>query len=439
MPDGRTQVAFPRRQSPSWNRRGWLPEARSVRVPTGRPLWNKRPTQSSGLWPPFLSRRPGGADCEGRAGRFVLSSERRTLAGLFVFAILAPLSFTNCWYGNDPKELTAVSWGGYYTEASVEAYYRPFEESTGFTVRQLTYSGGLEEIRAQVTSGEIEWDVVDLEIFDAVRGCNEGLLEPIPWVMLAPAADGTPAEDDFLEDTTTECGVGASVYSTIYAYNEERFPHEKPTTVADFFDVARFPGRRGLRRSPQVNLEFALMADGVPPAQVYNVLRTPAGQERAFRRLDGLRDHIRWWVGADDPVEMLATGEVVMSTSFNGRMFHARFLQGHPFTIVWHGQVVDIGQQGIVRGTPRLSQAYRFVRLGSSTQAIAMLSRHTAYSPSRRSALPLVTTHVGSGVELAPHLPGAPENMGHALRSDWRWWSDNFDDVNDLFQAWLDR
>ena len=236
---------------------------------------------------------------------------QRSLAASLVFAMLASLGVAGCWYSEAPKELTAVSWGGCYTEASVEAYYRPFEESTGFTVRQMTYSGGLDEIRQQVTSGDIVWDVVDLEIFDAVRGCNEGLLEPIPWVMLAPAADGTPAEEDFLEDTTTECGVGASVYSTIYAYDEERFPGEKPTTVADFFDIARFPGRRGIRLSPQVNLEFALMADGVPPEEVYDALRTPAGQERAFRKLEGLRDHIRWWVAADEPVEMLAAGEVV--------------------------------------------------------------------------------------------------------------------------------
>ena len=303
----------------------------------------------------------------------------------------------------------------------------------------VQYSGGLEEIREQVTSGDVEWDVVDFELFDAVRGCEEGLLEPIPWVMLAPAADGTPAADDFLEDTTTECGIGTSLYSTIYAYDENRFPGAKPATVADFFDYERFPGRRGMRRSPQVNLEFALMADGVPPSEVYAALRTPAGRERAFRKMDSLRDHIRWWVEAGDPVEMLADGDVAMTTSFNNRMFHARFVNGQPFAVVWHGQVVDIGQLGIVRGTPRLAQAFRFIRLASSPEAIATLSRYTAQSPSRKSAFPLVTTHIGSGVDLGPHLPTAPENMEHALRSDWRWWSDNHDEMDELFRAWIDR
>ena len=371
------------------------------------------------------------AHAKGRAGM-------RRCAISFAAAVL--LGSAGCWTsGEDPKELTAVSWGGFYTEASVHAYYRPFEENTGFAVRQVRYSGGLEEIREQVASGDVEWDVVDLEIFDAVRGCEEGLLEPIPWVMLAPAPDGTLAEDDFLEDTTTECGIGASVYSMVYAYDENRFPDAEPTTIADFFDVERFPGRRGMRRSPQVNLEFALMADGVPPAEVYASLRTPAGRERAFRKLDSLRDHIRWWVEPRVAVEMLADGDVAMTTSFSGRMFHARFVDGHPFRIVWHGQVLQIGQLGIVRGTPRLSQAFRFIRLASSTEAIATLARRTAYSPSRQSAFPLVTTHVESGVDLRPHLPTAPEHLEHALRSDWRWWSDNLDEMDELFRAWLDR
>lgn len=345
-----------------------------------------------------------------------------------------------CWFsGEDGQELTAASWGGSYTEASVHAYYRPFEARTGWRIRQILYSGGLERIREQVTSGEVEWDVVDLELFDAVRGCEEGLLEPIPWVMLAPAPDGTWAEDDFLEDTTTECGVGTSLYSTVYAYSDNAFPGAKPTTIGDFFDHERFPGRRGMRRSPQANLEMALMADGVPPADVYAALRSPAGRERALGKLDSLRDHVDWWTDAGDPVQMLADGDVVMTTAFNNRMFHARFVDRQPFSIVWHGQVVEIGQMGIVRGTPKLGQALRFIRLASSTEAIATLSRHTAQSPSRVSAMPLVTTHTGTGVDLQPHLPTTAENMEYALRSDWRWWSDNIEEMDELFRIWLDR
>ena len=90
---------------------------------------------------------------QGRAG------DRPGLLG-FVAAVL--LGSAGCWIDSeDPKELTAASWGGSYTEASVHAYYRPFEENTGFSVRQVQYNGGLEEIREQVTPGDVQWDVVD--------------------------------------------------------------------------------------------------------------------------------------------------------------------------------------------------------------------------------------------------------------------------------------
>lgn len=341
--------------------------------------------------------------------------------------------------GADEDRLTVVSWGGAYTEASGPAYYEPFEQQTGVTVRRVQYSGGLEEIREQVTSGDIEWDVVDMEIFDTVRGCEEGLLEPIPFVMMAPAPDGTWAEEDFFPDTTTECGIGATIYSTIYAYDNRQFPDERPATIADFFDLERFPGGRGMRRSPQVNLEFALMADGVPAEEVYPALRTAAGRERALRKLDTIRDEIHWWTDPGDTVRLLAEGDAAMSTAFSGRMFHARFVEEHPFTVVWDGQVVDLGQLAIVRGTPRLGDAFRFIRLASSTEANATLARHGAYSPSRRSALPFVIRHPGTGVELAPHLPTTPANLERGLRSDWRFWVEHLDEMNALFETWLDR
>ena len=84
-------------------------------------------------------------------------------------------------------------------------------------------------------------------------------------------------------------------YSTVYAYHAEHFKERKPETIADFFDLEAFPGRRGMRRVPIVNLEFALMADGVPRDSVYAILDTPEGVSRAFRKLDTIKDQVVWW------------------------------------------------------------------------------------------------------------------------------------------------
>ena len=111
--------------------------------------------------------------------------------------------------------------------------------------------------------------------------------------------------------------------------------------MQDFFDLERFPGRRGMRRSPVANLEFALMGDGVPAEEVYAVLDTRAGVERAFRKLDTIKDEVVWWETGAQPPQMLADGEVLMSTAYNGRIFNAQVLEEQSFVIVWDGQVLD--------------------------------------------------------------------------------------------------
>ena len=226
--------------------------------------------------------------------------------------------------------LTVVSWGGAYTRSQVEAYHRPFTAMTGIPIVSENHEGGLARIKAQVESGEVTWDVVDLVLSDVVRGCEEGLLESLDLDALPPAPNGRSARDDFVAGTLHECGVGSVIWSTIYAYDDGKFPGAKPTTIADFFDTRTFPGKRGLRRTPRVNLELALMADGVPSGKVYELLATDEGIDRAFAKLDTIRDDIVWWIAGAQPPQLLADGEVVMTTAYNGRIFNAQVQDRKP-------------------------------------------------------------------------------------------------------------
>ncbi|MYF77080.1 MAG: ABC transporter substrate-binding protein, partial [Acidobacteria bacterium] len=267
------------------------------------------------------SHRLPGARPRARIDETVNDAQRGAPRALVALGLLAGIA---CAADPPDGSLTAVSWGGSFARAVNKAYYEPFEAETGVVIGREDYNGGLAQIRTQVDVGNVHWDVLSVEMSDAMRGCDEGLLERIPKDILAPGADGAPAEEDFSPGTLSECGVGHTFYSTIYAYHPDRFPDEKPSTIADFFDLERFPGRRGMRRSPLVNLEFALLADGVPPAEVYAVLDTPEGMRRAFRKLDTIRDHVVWWEAGAQPPQMLADAEVVMSTAYNGRIFNAQ-------------------------------------------------------------------------------------------------------------------
>ncbi len=334
-------------------------------------------------------------------------------------------------------KLTMVSWGGAYGRATQRALLDPFAAATDTAVSMEDYNGGLAEIRAQVETGNVHWDVVDLEAADAVRGCDEGLLEVVPQEDIFP--DAAAAAQDFLPGMLSECGVGMVVYSTIYAYRSDLFADEQPSTTADFFDLDKFPGRRGMRRSPYGNLEFALVADGVPVDQVYATLSTPAGVDRAFRKLDSIKDQVVWWEAGAQPPQLLADGEVVMSTAYNGRIFNAQVVENQPFEIVWDGQVLDHTQLAIPAGASNLEAALEFLAFAAKPASMAAMSQYISYSPTRHSALGLVTTHMETGVEMEPHMPVTPARLERSVFNDWAWWADYGDEINDRFGAWLAR
>ena len=174
-------------------------------------------------------------------------------------------------------QITVMSWGGTYTKSQVEAYYTPFTAKTGINVVSVDSDNPAIPVKAQVEAGNVTTDVVDIEYPDAIRLCDEGLLEPIDPAGLPAAPDGTPATEDFLPNALAECAVGLIVFSTVYAYDTTKITADPPTTIADFFDTAKYPGKRGLKRAPKALLEMALMGDGVPADEVYKVLGTPRG------------------------------------------------------------------------------------------------------------------------------------------------------------------
>lgn len=162
--------------------------------------------------------------------------------------------------------LTVVSWGGALTKSQMIAIVDPYREATGRWANVEDYAGGLEQIRDQVLSQNVKWDVVSLDLPDAMQGCDEGLLEPIDASILPEAPDGTPPTEDFLEVALQECAIGPNIWATVIAYDPAQLTSGAPSGLADFFDLDRFSGRRGLPMGPRVNLQWAL--------QVYDVLST---------------------------------------------------------------------------------------------------------------------------------------------------------------------
>ena len=336
-------------------------------------------------------------------------------------------------------EIVVVSWGGAYKKSQVEAYHKPWIAKTNHSIISEDYGGGISEIKTQVDSKNVTWDVVDLELSDAIRACDEGLLEEIDLSTLPPAPDGTPAVNDFLPHMLHDCAVATAIASSIYAYDSSKIHSQnRPKTAADFFDTKKFPGKRGMHKTPTDVLEFALIADGVPIDQVYNILSTEAGIERAFAKLDTIKDDVIWWETGAQPAQLLADGEVIITTAWNGRLFNAITAENRPFEIVWDGQVYSAALWVIPKGSKNVETALDFIRFSTATEQLANQASWIPYSPARASSLPLIGNyHDNPNIQMIDHMPTSPKNFANALQSDFEFWADNQDDLNERFNAWL--
>jgi putative spermidine/putrescine transport system substrate-binding protein len=321
------------------------------------------------------------------------------------------------------ESLTIVSYGGVYTTSQREAYYTPFSKTTGTRIIEDDAVEAWPQVKAQVESKKVTWDIVNGETATIVRGCDTGLLEPFDWKLID--------KSKLLPSAVQECGVGTIVQSSVLAYNADKIPGEKPTSVKDFWDLKKFPGKRGLRKSPSTTLEFALIADGVPHDKVYEVLRTKEGVDRAFKKLDEIKSNVVWWESSSAPPQLLADGEVLMTTSWSGRITQAKRSEGKNFVTIWDGQNYDVDFWGVVRGAPHKEQAMKFIAFATDPQRQAKQMEYISYGPTRVEAMGLLPA------ELAKELPSHPDNLKTAVRNDAAFWSDRLDDLTERFVSWL--
>ena len=226
-----------------------------------------------------------------------------------------------------------------------------------------------------VESGNTTIDVVDVDAPTLLQGCDEGIFETIDWDQIGP-------EDDWLKGTTSDCGVGTIVYSTALAYNAATLENG-PTVIADLFNVEEFPGKRGLWKNPATNLEFALLAEGVPADEVYEVLSTPEGVDLAFAKLDTIKDSIVWWEAGAQAPQLLASGEVVMTTAWNGRIYNAN-KEGQDFRIVWDNQILDSNYWVIPKGAKNMDASLAFIKYAVEPEVLAGITKYIPYGPVRQ-------------------------------------------------------
>lgn len=353
-------------------------------------------------------------------------------------ALLAPMAMAE----DMANEMTLVSWGGAYQKSQVNAYAVPYMEMHPDVkvVWDESSNEAVAKLRAMNEAGNVTWDLVDVVASDAIRLCDEGLaMEIDPDTDLAAAPDGTPASEDFGDLMVSDCFIPQIVYSTTFGYRTDLVGDTPPTKICDVFDLDAYPGKRALEKRPINNMEWALLCDGVAKDDVYDVLATPEGQEKALAKLDTIKDSVIWWSAGADTPQLLADGEVVMGSTYNGRLFSVIVEQKQPVAMLWDAQVFDLDGWIIPAGLPadRLARVKDFLMFATDTQRLADQAKYISYGPARASSAPLVGKHAELGIDMAPHMPTDPGNATNTFLYNYEFWADYRDDIDAKFQAWL--
>jgi putative spermidine/putrescine transport system substrate-binding protein len=325
--------------------------------------------------------------------------------------------------GAEARDLTVTSWGGSYQDAQRQVYFEPFSKLTGTKLVEDSWNGGVGALRAKVEGGNSNWDVVQVEAEELELGCEEGLFEEMDWAALG-------GKDKFIPAAVHDCGVGAIVWTTLLTYDGARLK-DGPKSWADFWNTDKFPGKRGLRRGPKYTLEFALMADGVEPSQVYQTLGTDAGVERAFKKLDQLKSSLVWWEAGAQPQQLLASGEVVMTSAYNARIAAANKSDNRDFRIVWPGGVYAVDSWVILRDSPNKDAGMDLIAFMSDPTHQKDLPPKVPYGVTNKEATALIDPAV------LPNMPTEPGNLAAGLELNTEFWVANIERLTERFNSWV--
>ncbi|MCA1326407.1 ABC transporter substrate-binding protein [Herbaspirillum sp. alder98] len=354
-------------------------------------------------------------------------SRRRFLqaagAGALAVSSAAPLLTASSSVRAQGKQQVVVrGLGGAYQEAMDKALYKPFTEATGIEV--VVQPATAAQIRAMVEAKRVQVDVVDLLDVALLSLDKIGALEPIAYSKMKYTNP-----NDIQPGVRHPNMVGNLYFATVMVYNTDVFKSANhPKSWAEFWDVSKFPGARTLadQKSGAAELEFALLADGVPKDKLY-----PLDVPRALKSLDRIKkDVVKWWDTGAASAQLLERKEAVIGAIWNGR---AQDLidKGAPLAIEWNQAKRQVQYWSVIKNSPNAANAQIFIDFALQPKVQAALTRYIAYGPTNQAAVKLVRP------EDAAKLPSMPDHFSVGFDQNAQWWSDNLSTIGEQWQSWI--
>ncbi len=302
-------------------------------------------------------------------------------------------------------EVVFASWGGSFQDALRSAMLEPAAGALNITVKEDT-TNGIQDVRAQITAGAVAWDVTEQDLPSCETLSREGSLEPIDYSIV----DTTGIPKELIHDNY----IGFINFTKVIAYRKDAFGDNGPSNWAEFWDLENFPGKRGMHGKVNYNLEAALMADGVPMAEIYDTLATNEGKARAWDKLGEIAPEVTvWYRGGSQSAQLLRDGEVDVIHMGHNRV-ESVIASGIDVAYAFDGGTMDVDCLLVPKGAPNKDNAMRLINELLSAEAQARLAVTMPLGPVNSGAF-------GTGIisdEMAVKVNTHPDNYGKQLLVD---------------------
>jgi putative spermidine/putrescine transport system substrate-binding protein len=350
----------------------------------------------------------------------------RRLVAAAVLTALAPLA---CAEPVAPPDLSVMLHDQGQVPAWQAVFLHPFTEATGITASAAVWTGQLADLQKPAKGAKAEKpdpvpvpDLVMAGPNTLAAGCSAGVFEKLDWSQIG-------GKDHYLPMGVSDCGVGATVSNLVLAWDHSKL--KTSPNWADFWDVTKYPGKRGLHMGVRGNLEIALLADGVAPADIYKTLGTSDGVDRAFRKLDQLRPYIVWWKTPADAAKILASGDVLMTSAPSPAIAEAGRSLKRDFGVQWGGGLYDVLSFAIPKGAAHQRAAVQFLYFQGTPAIESRLVDPHGFGGMAKGA------NDGLAPGVAAMSPTLPANLQAGLKVDDAFWQANLTKLQARFDKWL--
>jgi len=316
------------------------------------------------------------------------------------------------------KRLVIADWGGATDEAFMSAWGRPYQDAHGVDVVSDVTGPSIGRIKAMVESRAVTWDLCDSNAGESEYLGENKLVEEVDYSIVNPA--------NVFPDAKFRWGVSSYYFSYVLAYDTEKV--KAPESWADFWNLKDFPGKRALRKNVTGMCECAMLADGVAPDKVYEVLSSPGGIERAMEKFREIRDHVIFWNSGAQSADLLRNHEVVMANIWSTRASTLKRDSAGKITWTWNGGLLVPSVWVVPRGNPAGPKAaFEFANYALTPENQIALLKATGNGPSNPAAAPMVPD------DLKFYDPSQPEHRKVQIPLSTAWYAKFQDRARDQY------